>query len=347
MRWALKWYAAIAVTTLLLLPCGGYLFLSQIEDIHHLNWQWPWFMLSIWAGIAMIWVPCWPLLEGSDLVSPLYRFRLRQGMVSRIGSWCTLSTGQGLFAPFVSRFLLGVQALWWLGRQHGQLLRTAFRAPSEPLQRWSATIWPLQWRMALSTAGGFTAFAIFIPSLLWARGAVDAGRLGMTFALINAVYTVSHGLIQARQPALAMAAARREFIQLHALFASRFKWVMGLYSLGCCTLIGLLSIALPTIESLNERLLDVHQTVLLAVAMGIRLSRDLLNLYGRSFKREPFFQLELIQGMLAGIILPWLAFEGGATGMLWAWLGINLALLGPNIHQFPTVSKTGNTDNDG
>ena len=208
MRWALKWYGAIALTTLLLLPTGGYLFLSQIDGIHHLGWEWPWFILSIWAGIAMIWVPCWPLLEGGDLVSPLYRFRLRQGIVSRVGSWFTLGTGQGLFAPFVDRFLLGTQALWWLRREHGQLLRSVFQKPSQPLQRWSATIWPLQWRMALSTAGGFTAFAIFIPSLLWAQGAVEAGRLGMTFALINAAYSVSHGLVQARQPALAMAAAR-------------------------------------------------------------------------------------------------------------------------------------------
>ena len=116
----------------------------------------------------------------------------------------TLSTGQGLLHRLWS-CLLGVQALWWLDRQHGQLLRTAFRAPSEPLQRWSATIWPLQWRMALSTAGGYRIRHLHSIASM-GSGAVDAGRLGMTFALINAVYTVSHGLIQARQPALAMAA---------------------------------------------------------------------------------------------------------------------------------------------
>ena len=88
---------------------------------------------------------------------------------------------------------------------------------------------------------------------------------------------------------------------------------MGLYALGCCTLIILLSLGQSYINDLNERLLDVHQTTLLAFAMGIRLSRDFLNLYGRSFKQEPFFRLELIQGLMSLIVLPWMAIEGGAT----------------------------------
>jgi membrane associated rhomboid family serine protease len=68
--------------------------------------------------------------------------------------------------------------------------------------------------------------------------------------------------------------------------------------------------------------------------MGIRLARDMLNLYGRSFKKEPFFVLEITQGLLSGLLLPWAAMQGGAQGLLWAWLGINLALSGPNWRTF-------------
>ena len=75
-------------------------------------------------------------------------------------------------------------------------------------------------------------------------------------------------------------------------------------------------------------------TAILSAAMAIRLGRDMLNLYGRSFKEEPFFVLELIQGLLAAVLLPWAALQGGASGMLWAWLGINLALAGPNWRAF-------------
>ncbi len=334
MRWALRWYAGIAVITLILLPVGGYLFLSNIDGIENLQWKWPWLMLSIWVGFSVLWVPCWPLLEGSDLVAPLYRFRLRQGIISRLGSWAALGTGNGLLAPFIERFTLGVQALIWLPRAHGAMLRSAFRAPQKHLTRWSSQIWPLQWRLALSTAGGFTAFALLVPALLWAEGPVAAGRLGMSFALVNAVYTVCHGLVQARQPVLAMTTAAGKYREMEVLFSSRFRWAIALYTFGCLGLLGTVAWSWTHFPVLHTRILEWETMALLAGAMGIRLARDLLNLYGRSFKKEPFFVLELTQGVLAAALLPWAAIQGGASGMLWAWLGINLALAGPNWRAF-------------
>jgi hypothetical protein len=339
MGWALRWYAGIAVIALILLPAGGYFFLSSVDDIQTLHWQAPWFLLSIWVGLSVLWVPCWPLLEGSDLVAPLYRFRLKQGVISRLGSWTALCLGKGLWAPFVERLGLGLQALIWMRRKHWALLRSAFQAPQEQLTRWSQQIWPLQWRLALSTAGGFTAFALLIPALLWARGPVAAGRLGMSLALINAVYTVCHGLIQARQPAISMHAARGEFQKMEGLFSSRFKWSIGLFTLGSLALLGCLALAWHRFPFLHERLLGVEDTALLALAMAIRLGRDMLNLYGRSFKKEPFFILEVIQGLLAAVLLPWAAVQGGAQGMLFSWLGINIALAGPNWFSFLRFRK--------
>jgi len=339
MCWALRWYAGIALITMILLPAAGFFFLSGVDDIQALSWQAPWLLLSIWVALSVLWVPCWPLLEGSDLVAPLYRFRLRQGVLSRLGSWTAMGLGQGLWAPFIDRLGRGLQALIWLRRRHWTLLRSAFRAPQTRLSRWSEQIWPLQWRLALSTAGGFTAFALLIPALLWARGPVEAGRLGMSFALVNAVYTVCHGLIQARQPALSMHAARGHFQKMEILFSSRFRWSLGLFLLGCLGLLIALALAWPRVPVLHERLLEVNDTALLAAAMAIRLGRDMFNLYGRSFKEEPFFVLELIQGLLAAILLPWAAMQGGASAMLWAWLGINLALAGPNWRAFLRFRK--------
>ena len=152
-----------------------------------------------------------------------------------------------------------------------------------------------------------SVFAILVPALLWASGPVEAGRLGMSLALINAIYTVCHGLMQARQPVLSMSAARREFAALEALFRSRFRWSLGLYIVGCLGLLTLLSLMWHQYDVLHSRLLAPRETAILAVAMGIRLARDMLNLYARSFKQEPFFVLELTQGILAAVLLPWTA----------------------------------------
>ena len=340
MRSALRWYAGIALITLLLLPAGGWFFLSSVpglgdgQVLESHAWQGPWLVLSIWVAISVLWVPCWPLLEGSDKVASLYKFRLRQGIAARLCSWLSLVLGHGLWAPFVERLTQGLQAIAWLGRTQGNLLRSAFRAPQRAAIRWRTHVWPLQWRLALSTAGGFTVFELLIPALLWARGPVEAGRLGMTLALVNAIYTICYGLLQARQPRLSMYAARRDFTSLELLFRSRMQWALGLYLAGGLGLLVLLTAVWPHFDELHSRLLAPRETALLASAMGIRLARDMLNLYARSFKREPFFILEVTQGILAAVLLPWTAHEGGADGMLWAWLGINLALAGPNIRAF-------------
>ena len=196
-------------------------------------WTLPWALLSIWVGISVIWAPFWPLLEGSDRVAQLYKFRLRQGVLARLASWFSLCLGYGLWAPFVERMTLGAQALLWIKRSHHALLRSVLERPQKALIRWRSHVWPLQWRLGLSTAGGFTVFAILVPALLWAKGPVEAGRLGMSLALINAIYTVSHGLIQARQPTMAMNAARENYNEMEQLFFSRFRWSIGTYVLGC------------------------------------------------------------------------------------------------------------------
>ena len=120
-----------------------------------------------------------------------------------------------------------------------------------------------------------------------------------------------------------MAAARGEFQRLERLFSSRFRWSIGLYALGVLALLAGLALAWPHAPYLHDRLLSAESTAMLAAAMGIRLARDMLNLYGRSFKKDPFFVLELVQGLLSALLLPWAALQGGAQGLLLAWLGIN------------------------
>ena len=112
---------------------------------------------------------------------------------------------------------------------------------------------------------------------------------------------------------------------------------VGLLYFDCPTLL-----ALPTI-SLNECLLTFTKPSV-SGRHGHSIESDLLNLYGGLSNESPSTGTH---SRNAGRNHPsLLAFEGGVTGMLWAWLGINLALLGPNIHQFNGFENWKH-DNDG
>jgi hypothetical protein len=149
-RLAVRWYVFMAVILALVMPVGGYWWLSH-QDLPS-GWEGPWLLLALATALSVLVLPAWPLLEGTGRVAEVYRFRLNQSMAGRVSGWITLPFA-GLWALSVERLVNTALAFGWLRVRQRALLEHLRHTPPAPI-RWSETVFPLQWRMALATAGG-------------------------------------------------------------------------------------------------------------------------------------------------------------------------------------------------
>ena len=135
--------------------------------------------------------PLLSFLEGCGYVSDVARLRFMQSVTGSLLAWCALASHHGLFAPSMMMFGMASSALVELARKHRLLLGLLrYRTGSNRI-RWSEEVWPFQWRIAVSWFCGYFIFWLFNPVLFAYRGPVEAGQMGMTLSLVNAIQNIA------------------------------------------------------------------------------------------------------------------------------------------------------------
>src|SRR5262252_1525837 len=84
--------------------------------------------------------------------------------------------------------------------------------------RWSEEVWPFQWRIAVSWFCGYFIFWLFNPVLFAFRGPVEAGQMGMSLSLVNAILSVAISWISTKSAPFGTLIARKEYQQLDRTF---------------------------------------------------------------------------------------------------------------------------------
>jgi hypothetical protein len=170
----------------------GYALISRGAGALGGSWVGPWFCFVTLLGLVQLFALAMTLYEGSTSVVSAWRMRVIQEAVGGAALIAALIAGFGLWS--LSAWLAGrllVMGAWFFAvaqREYHALDvgDTGFR-----LEDWRREIWPFQWKIGLSSIAGYAIFRSMTVIVLAVRGPEDAGRFGLSLAVMNMLLAVT------------------------------------------------------------------------------------------------------------------------------------------------------------
>jgi O-antigen/teichoic acid export membrane protein len=318
-----KWYGVIAVLIIVVILPIGWIFFSSNHSQTSVNWQLAWIWLVFAAAINIFLMPYLSLLEGCGRVTEVARLRMKQSMVSSLFAWLVLMGGGGLLALPAMNTGLALTAFIWLWRtKKNFIVNLLAQRLSAGSVRWKTEIWPFQWRIALSWLSGYFIFQLFTPTIFAYRGAVEAGQMGMSISIANALMGIAIAWMNTKAPGFGSLVAKKDYDNLDRVFAltlSRSLAVMVVIGGGLCAMNYIAHIELMPFA---YRILDPLPFLLLILATILAYVTYAQATYLRAHKEEPFMLISLISAALIGSLTVLLGNKYGSTGLMAAYAAV-------------------------
>jgi len=299
-----------------LLPLGFYFFSTHQHAGQSVSWQLPWFSAALMAALNFQLDPFLSFLEGCGYVPEIARLRFMQSATGSVLAWIVLINHHGLFAPSMMLFGMASASLIWLMRKRKLLLGLLKYNAGIHKIRWHQEVWPFQWRMAVSWLSGYFLFWIFNPVLFAFRGPVEAGKMGMSLSLANAIQAIAVSWVSTKSAPFGTLIARKEYQRLDKTFFQALRQSFAV------SLAGALVAWLGCIY-LNLQHFSFAQRLLSPLPLGILLGYMMATVviaaeayYLRAHKQEVFFVNSLVGAAAVTICTFIFGRRYGATGIV-------------------------------
>lgn len=321
-------YLLLAFIFALLAIPGGMLFFSQQPNLNgqEISWFTPWVTLALITAVSILSLPFLAIVEGCGKVQEVYSVRLAQGVVGSLTCWAVMFSGGALWATvMVPASAVTVSAVWLLLRHPALLIAACNR--SDHYLNWGRDVWPLQWRVGLSWLSGYLLTQIYTPVLFHYQGAVVAGQMGLTLTIANMLGLLAQSWIARHVPAMAHAAAKREWVVLDSLFHRDLLVSSAAYLAGAAILCIAHLFLSGTVY--GGRILDFLPFVGLLAVVFMNHIIGALAAQLRSYKREPLVWVAAAGALLTAPSAFWAASVYSANGVIAIILGVQVLMTFP------------------
>jgi hypothetical protein len=321
-RGAVSWYAAAGLAAVLLLGLGGAAFFSATSKPGP-AWQEPWALLSLVLGFRMLLLPAYAVIQGCGMVTEFWFFRFVEQVLNGLCIWAAVAGGLGLWAPALA---LAVGFAWgflYLVSRFRPFLTSIlrFRTSGAAQGLWHE-VWPMQWRVAISSISTFIVAQLLVPVLFAAKGPVLAGQMGLTATLCAVLTAASTAWVATKMPTFGHLVRGRRFKELDRLFRRAFCASVMVSVVGAAGIAGLLwglGVAAP---KLAVRVLPLGPACLLLGASIAGVAIIGLASYMRAYREEPVAPVNFASTALILGLAFLLASGHGAAGVAGGYLAV-------------------------
>ncbi|MDO9280850.1 MAG: hypothetical protein Q7T88_00550 [Methylotenera sp.] len=319
-----KLYGVIATLIIVVIMPIGWIFFSNNNPQSIVNWQIAWIWLVLAAAANILFLPFLALIEGCGHVTEIARLRMCQNIIGSLAAWVVLVNGGGLLAMPVMNTGLALTVLVWMWHTKREFLKNLFSF--KPVAgfgvNWKVEIWPFQWKVALSWLSGYFIFQLFIPVLFAYHGATEAGKMGVSFSIANALMGIAMAWMNTQAPKFGTLISRKDYCNLDRIFV-----VTLTRSLAVMVLLAMVFCAVNYFAHVNNiqysnRLLEPLPFALLMLATTLNYVTFAQSAYLRAHKQEPFLAISLISAGLIAVLTLTLGREYGALGIMSGYLAV-------------------------
>lgn len=212
---ATKHYAWHALAFfVLVLPAGWWFF--SLSDAQPFAWRLAWIGLVLVTALSLLPLPILALVEGSGDVATVAGVRLGQAVLGATATWIILIVGGGVWATLMMPLSALVVGICWVFFVRPGIL-AAVKQQDWRID-WRSEIWPHQWRLGLSWLSGYLLTQTQTLVIFATGNAAAAGQFGLSLTIGNMLGLVSQSFIARHVPAMAKAAALRDWPEMDYLF---------------------------------------------------------------------------------------------------------------------------------
>jgi hypothetical protein len=299
---SILWYSfAALVMAAGLVIAGFYFFSAHHQATGAVAWKAPWIGVVFAAIFTFQMDPIFSFLEGCGFVPQVARLRFAQMATGTTLAWVAFAAHDGLFAPAAMIAGQALAGFIFVFSKRQLLLPLLRRRNTEHSVGWRTEIWPFQWRIAVSCMCTYLVFPLFNPVLFAYRGAAEAGRMGMSLNIANALLAVASAWINTKASPFGNMIARRDFAALDHTFFRTLVQSGALLLFGEAVILSGLFFAEPHFPHLALRMLPIPLFALLMFTLFLSHIAASEAAYLRAHKQEPFLILSVLVGIFTGI----------------------------------------------
>ena len=327
-RLSFKYYAVASVGFFLVACFGGYWFFSSDLQSDVL-WQAPWLIACITSTMALLLNPCWALLQGCNQIAEVERFRFVSSWLGFLALTAGLLCGFGLYAVTFPGIVATIVSGFYLVLRWRDFFLGFCSKPMSGTISWGLEIWPFQWRIAVSWICGYFIFTAITPVVFWISGASAAGRIGFTLNILRTASGLASGWSSTKVPLFGMLVARLEWEELGRVWRrATFMTVVVSALLSAVAIIALAAVAY-CFPMFSTRYAGVAVATLFGISLVCQNLISGFAYYLRSFRREPFVILSVLQALLCFSLVMLLTHWMGEFGAALGYMLATLAVLAP------------------
>lgn len=324
---SVRWYSVLAIAlAAFLLAAGSWFFAHHHQGNLSVAWRNPWYAAAIAATFTFQLDPMLSFLEGCGFVANVARLRFAQAAIGSMLAWLALATHHGMFAPACMIAGTASTGMVWLFGKRRLLLHLLRFDPGPDRIRWTKEVWPFQWRIAISWLCGYFIYQLFNPVLFAYKGAVEAGQMGMSLSVANALQSVAISWLNTKAAPFGSLVARRNYTELDHLFFRALRQALLVF-------VGLAAMVVTCVAYLDWRHMRFGGRLLSAECMAALLFATAVNvlvfgeaLYLRAHKQEKFLLNSVLSAVAVACSTYFLGRTFGAAGIVAGNLTIALLL---------------------
>ncbi|SHE81243.1 Membrane protein involved in the export of O-antigen and teichoic acid [Bacteroides luti] len=305
LHFSVKWYSVFAIVLFVALMVVGFVFFTKYDKSGGLvSWRFPWTLLCICTAVNLLIAPVFAYLEGLGKVKEVAKIRLYQNCFGLFFVWSSLFLGAKLMVS-------GINSLVWILSASFFIFATPFKVILFDIWHISIIqkvsykheIFPYQWKIALSWISGYFIFQLFNPVLFATDGAVVAGQMGMTLAVLNGISSLSMSWISTKIPMFSGLIELKNYNQLDMIFNKTLKQLVFINALGLIVMLFVFFVIKTfhiTLGGMNlgDRFLNYIPMILMVIPSFLNQFVGSWATYLRCHKQEPFLVNSLVSGIL-------------------------------------------------
>lgn len=330
------WFGIAALLMIVVLVPVGLVFFGQ-KGLVNFSWRIPWTLAVISTALNLFVTPFFAIIMGSGDVVTTNKRDLVGAVLGSILCWLVIGLHGGLYSAFAVNMGSLVIAWGYLLAKRPGLVRLAWDgmfgngrvARKLPGLSWWGEIWPMQWRMAVSSGAAYFIFQLFTPVLFYFRGAVVAGKMGMTMTAGNSLMAIGMTVILAKNPEFAKLIARSEWSDLDTLFFKAQRQALLLVVSGGVMGAFFIWLLQVTYGSIGNRFIPAQDALIFFLAITVQIAVASYAIYLRSHKIDPLVLVTVIVSFIQGVVTVFMGKNFSITGVVWGYFIISLFLLLP------------------
>lgn len=342
LKFIIRWMRMVLAIALAIIIFSGLIMFSGGND--KVNWLIPWILYAISSVYNFSSYIALSFFEGCDQFAITQRIHACSGIVHCVTTIGLLAVGAGLYALSIPLFLKGSIVYVLLRRHFRDSITQLWNEKCDKEIAWKKEFVPLLGRYAVSWIFGYFATQIYNPLTFALFGSSDAGKVGYSLSIIQAIYSVSNAWSLISISKYNMAVEKKEWSYMDSLLKRNLLYSSIVYVLAIAVLY--LTQGIPMLNNfIWSRIMSGKPMLILCGAYYISIVTYAMATYLRAHKQEPFMIVSILSGGCSALLTCILTCYVGLDCIFTGYFMSNLLVLPVAIHIWRKFKIKWHTEN--